>query len=94
MTLQDDLIAASDASTSVDELIRLASSSSIDVRRAVARNMAAPKEALAMLLAEFLVDVWDNPARTLFDLDEKGPLGWVPAKVKVALLQACMRGEP
>lgn len=43
MILEADLYAASDPSTSAQELVRLASSPSLDVRRAVAGNMAAPK---------------------------------------------------
>lgn len=79
MTLEADLAAASDPTTSAEELVRLSKSCSSRVRRAVAQNLASPKEALSRLFKEFSDLVLSNPASVYFDMKE-GALAWIPEK--------------
>lgn len=90
MSLQEDLASASDPSTPEDELRRLNSLTSREfraVRKAVAENMAAPKDVLADLFLEFPESVLQNPASALFDMDEAGPLGWVRKRRRLLVVQ-------
>lgn len=84
MTLEADLAAASDPSTSAKDLLRLSKSRSPRVRRAVAENLAAPKEALARLFKEFPAEVLANPATELFEMEEDTwqPLSWIDHRVR------------
>lgn len=83
MSLEADLGTASDPTTSPEELRRLASSSSMAVRQAVAQNMNADTETLKLLFVLFPSEILDNPASAILDMEyeKSGPLGWIDAGI-------------
>ena len=68
-------------------MLRLARSRSSNVRRAVAQNFAAPKEALVKLVVQFPEDVLNNPACDLFNLEEEMPFRWIPTDRQFEVLE-------
>lgn len=80
--IADDVAYAQDPSTTPEELDQLSSHFAEAVLRAVAQNMASPKEALARLFEEFPEEVVSNPASALFNMEPAGAWTWIPIQYR------------
>lgn len=87
MTSIEDLAEAGDAESTPARLYSLTSHADADVRRAVAQNLASPKQALSALFEEFPTDILNNPASAMFSLEiPENPFDWLqPQRVRFAV---------